>query len=310
MSFDKKNDILIVGSGPAGYTAGLYAARAGRSTLMLDSGIGGGQLATTFRIENYPGVSGEVPGFDLAERMKAQALHFGAGFSQEEVVGLAHDNELFEIRTTDNTYLASAVILATGASPRKLEVDGEARLTGRGVSYCATCDGAFFRGKKVAVVGGGNSAVEEALFLAQFASEVTIIHRRDQLRADKIVQEEAINNPKIKLLYNYVVASITGEEKVTGVNLVSTTGGQDLFEPFDGVFVYVGNTPNSQLVRGLVELDERGFVLVNNELQTSLPGLYAAGDVRQKFLRQVITACADGATAATAAAMYLSKKGA
>ncbi|NLY56427.1 MAG: thioredoxin-disulfide reductase [Firmicutes bacterium] len=310
MPNEKRYDILIVGAGPAGYTAGLYAARAGRSVLMIDKGIGGGQLASTFRIENYPGVSGEIPGFDLAERMKTQALQFGAVFSQEEVVGLVPDNDLFVVQTTTDTYTARAVILATGASPRKLEVDGEARLTGRGVSYCATCDGAFFRGKNVAVVGGGNSAVEEALFLAQFANEVTIVHRRSELRADKVIQEEAINNPNIKLLYNYVVASIAGEDKVTGLNLASTAGGPDKFLPCDGVFVYVGNIPNSQLVRGLVELDEQGFVLVDDELQTSLPGLYAAGDVRHKFLRQVVTACSDGATAATAAAMYLSKKGA
>ncbi|MBO8125967.1 MAG: thioredoxin-disulfide reductase [Firmicutes bacterium] len=303
-------DILVIGAGPAGYTAGLYGARAGRRTLMLDSGIGGGQLATTFRIENYPGVAGEVSGFELAETMKKQALHFGAELVQDEALELTVEEDYFQVRARNKTYLGKTVILATGASPRKLDVEGEERLAGKGVSYCATCDGAFFRDKKVAVVGGGNSAVEEALFLAKFAREVYIIHRRDQLRADKVVQEEAVNNPKISFLFNYVVDEIVGEGKVTGVKLKSTVGKGERFVDLDGVFIYIGNIPNTSLVRGLVELDERGFVITDEELCTSQKGLYAAGDVRQKFLRQVVTACADGATAATSAALYLSKRGA
>lgn len=302
-------DILVIGAGPAGYTAGLYGARAGRKTVLLDSGIGGGQLATTFRIENYPGVSGEVSGFELAETMKSQALHFGASFLQEEVQEISVEDDLFQVRTVSQTHWARSIILATGASPRKLEVSGEERFIGKGVSYCATCDGAFFRDKVVAVVGGGNSAVEEALFLTRFAKEVYIVHRRDQLRADKVIQEEAIENPKISLQYNYVVGEVLGEDKVTGLQLKSTTGGQDKYLDVDGVFVYIGNLPNTGLVTGLIELDERGFVVASPEMATSQPGLFVAGDLRQKFLRQVVTACADGATAATAADLYLSRKG-
>ncbi len=302
-------DILVIGAGPAGYTAGLYGSRAGRQTILLDKGIGGGQLATTFRIENYPGVSGGISGFELAETMKEQALHFGAQVDQTEVLSLRKEQELFQVETTNGTYQAQTIILATGASPRKLKVPGEEGLIGKGISFCATCDGAFFRDKKVAIVGGGNSAVEEALFLTRFAAEVAIIHRRDELRADKIIQEEALANPKISFHYNYVVTQVMGDNKVSGLMLQSTVDQSEKYLPIDGVFVYIGNIPNSQIVKGLVNMDEKGFIITGEDLMTSLPGLFAAGDIRQKALRQVITACADGATAATAADLYLSRKG-
>jgi thioredoxin reductase (NADPH) len=300
-------DVVIIGGGPAGLTAGIYAARAKLKTLLIERGMTGGLAATTELIENYPGFSEGIGGPELMSRMEAQARRFGLEILNSNVETLQKENLSFIIKTEDTELLTRTVIIATGAQPQRLNVKGEETFHGRGVSYCATCDGAFFKDKHVAVVGGGDAAVEEAMFLTRFAQKVFIIHRRGELRATKIVQERARQNPRLEFIWHSIVEEITGNETVNGVRIKDVRTGQARELAVDGVFIYIGYIPNSSLVKELVKLDEQGYIITDTNMQTSCPGIFAAGDVRQKSLRQVVTAVADGAIAAVSAEKYLER---
>ena len=304
-------DIAIIGGGPAGLTAALYAARARAKTIVFETALPGGQIVTTDWVENYPGFPEGLSGAELAELMHRQAERFGAEFrtfaSIERIEPL--DLDFVVTNSEDEHVLARAVILATGAVPKKLGVSGEAEFTGRGVSWCATCDGALFRDKAVAVVGGGDAAVEEAMFLTKFARTVYIIHRRGELRATKCIQERCFENEKIQMKWSRVVTGITGAEgRVTGVELAATNGEPDELLPLDGVFIFVGVDPKSELVRELCDLDDAGFVKIDHNGLTSCPGLYAAGDVTDSDLKQVVTAAAKGASAAFEALRWIDER--
>ncbi len=300
-------DIAIIGGGPGGLAAALYAARGRAKTVVFERGLPGGQIVTTDWVENYPGFPDGLSGFDLGEMMTKQAEIHGAvirTFSPVQTV--TQEGELFIITSEGEEFEAHSVILATGAVPRKLGVPGEAEFTGRGVSWCATCDGALFKDKVVAVVGGGDAAVEEALFLTKFASQVHLIHRRDELRATKCIQERCFVNDKIALEYSRTITEIVGEDgKVAGVRLESTAGEPEKLLPVDGVFIFVGVHPVNELAAGLCELSESGYITIDHDGRTSVPGLFAAGDVTQSELKQVITAAAKGASAAFEALRYI-----
>lgn len=305
MSEERLYDVAIIGGGPAGLTSGLYAARARLSTVILEKAAPGGQAATTDRVENYPGFPEGIEGPELAMKMEEQARKFGAEVLLSEVEGLELQDEVKVLSTSEGPVRARAVIIASGANARKLGVKGEDRLRGRGVSYCATCDGAFFRGQELAVVGGGDSAVEEALFLTRYASKVTIIHRRDQLRAAGVLQERAFSNPKISLLWDTVVEEITGRESVERLKVKNAKNGHRDEVPVKGIFIFVGMTPVTAFLPEVIRLTEEGYVVADEALRTSVPGVFAAGDVRSKVLRQVSTAVGDGALAAMMAERYL-----
>lgn len=298
-------DVLILGAGPAGLTAALYAARANLKTLLLERLGPGGQMATTAIIENYPGFPEPVDGVELALRMLRQAEGFGAEVVYDEVQGVDLRAAVKEIVGLSGRYFARTVIVATGASSRQLHVPGEARFTGQGVSYCATCDGPFYANKHVLVVGGGDTAVEEANFLTRFAAAVTIVHRRDKFRAQNVLIQRAEANPKIRIMYNTTVKSVRGEGKVDGVVLSCAETDEDSLLPVDGVFVLIGQVPSTSFLQGVLPLDDHGYVYAGESLCTSLPGVFVAGDVRQKQLRQVATAVGDGALAAHAVDKYL-----
>lgn len=303
----KVKDLVIIGGGPAGLAAGIYGMRSGLDTLLLERGAPGGAVLNTEKIENYPGFPGGIGGPELVSRMAAHARDLDLTIDCNEVYEIIRDADGgFILRSRKEEIRTRTVIIATGTGPRPLGVDGETRLRGRGVSYCAICDGAFFRDQVVAVVGGGDAAVEEAHFLTKFAAKVYLIHRRDALRAAKVVQDNALNNDKIEPVWNSVVTEIRGENGVEEVVVknVKTDEGRAL--KVDGVFIYVGLKPNSYTVDGLVELDGRGFVVTDDRMRTSVPGIFAAGDVRTTCLRQVVTAVADGAVAAIQAEKYLS----
>lgn len=304
-------DIAIIGGGPGGLTAALYASRARAKTIVFERGIPGGQIVTTDWIENYPGFPSGLSGMELGDLMTKQAEGFGAIIQTFADVTSIKPEELdFVIETSDgDEFLARAVIIATGAVPRKLGVPGEAEFTGRGVSWCATCDGALYKDKVVCVVGGGDAAVEEAMFLTKFASTVHIIHRRDELRATKCIQERCLANDKIEPHWSRVVTEIVGDGgKVTGVRLASTAGEPEELLAVDGVFIYVGIHPVSEIARDLVDLTENGYIKVDHDGRTSWPGMYAAGDVTDSELKQVITAAAKGASAAFEAVKYIDEK--
>jgi thioredoxin reductase (NADPH) len=304
-------DIAIIGGGPAGLTAALYAARARAKTVVFETALPGGQIITTDHVENYPGFPDGISGAELGSLIHSQAERFGAEFrtfaSIESIEPAGMDFLL--TNTEEEQVTARAVILATGAVPKRLNVPGEAEYTGRGVSWCATCDGALFRDKTVAVIGGGDAAVEEAIFLTKFARRVYVIHRRDELRATKCIQERCFENEKIEMKWSRVVAEVTGADgKVTGLNLHSTNDEPDEFLPLDGVFIFVGVDPKSELVKDLCDLDKAGFVKADTNGLTSHPGLYAAGDVTVGDLKQVITAAAGGASAAFEALRYIDER--
>ncbi|MBC7082739.1 MAG: thioredoxin-disulfide reductase [Firmicutes bacterium] len=301
-------EVVVIGAGPAGLAAALYAGRARLATVVLERGAAGGQASTTHLIENYPGFPEGITGPDLMQRMEQQARRFGAEFRYAEVRALAtgEDGGGFLISTSDGDLRAPAVIVATGTEPVRLGVPGEDRLRGAGVSYCATCDGAFFRDKHVLVVGGGDSALVEALFLTRFASRVTVVHRRDELRATKVVQEDAFKNPKIGFAWNSVVDEILGADRVEGVILKDTRTGEKRRLDADGVFVAIGSRPDTGFVAGLADLDPQGYILTDDRMRTRTRGLFAAGDVRAKTVRQVVTAVADGAVAAVEAERHIS----
>ncbi len=286
-------DLIVVGGGPAGLAAGIYAARGGLKTLILEKVFVGGQITQTAHIENYPGYL-EGDGFALTDIFRKQAESFGCQIKSEEVVKIEQNL----VETTQNSYSCKSVVLAMGAKPALLDVPGEKKFVGKGVSYCATCDGAFFKDKIVAVIGGGDAAVEEALFLSKFASKVYIVHRRDKLRATKVIADRARKNEKIDFVWDCVVLEIEGGEKVSALHLKNVKSDETKKVAVDGVFVYVGTKPQTDLVQNLVQLDERGFIVTDRQQKTSVPAIYAAGDICQKSLRQVITAAADGAVAA------------
>jgi thioredoxin reductase (NADPH) len=305
MELNTQYDVAIIGGGPAGLSAAIYAARGGLKTIVFEKALIGGQIVVTADVENYPGFEENMTGFEIADKMQKQAEKFGAEIVMEEVKAIGIEGLCKVVETDASIYRVKSLIFATGAHPRKLAVPGEEKYTGRGVSYCATCDGALYRDKIVAVVGGGDSAVEEALFLTKFARKVYIIHRRDQLRAVQIVQERAFKNEKIEVIWNTVVQAIEGGEMVEKLILVNRKTNQISELKIDGVFIYVGIIPNSQLLESRTKLDEQGFVLTDISMHTEIPGVFSAGDVNHKVLRQVITASSDGATAAFSAEKWI-----
>ncbi len=298
-------DVIVVGGGPAGLTAALYTARSGWKVIVLDPMGGGGQAATTDVIHNYPGFPQGIKGLELMELMAEHARGFGALIETDEVEKVSLGDAGFSVSGQASTYESSAVIYCAGTSPRRLNVPGEDRLIGKGVSFCATCDGPLFSGKRVAVVGGGDSALTEAQFLARLASQVILIHRRDEFRAGLYNQKMVRENPKILSCMNSVVDEIHGERYVEAVTVRNVKTGEVNKEPVSAVFLYVGSSPNTAPVVDLVETDDSGYILTGPDMSTKTPGLYAAGDVRRKPLRQVSTAVGDGATAAFAAETYL-----
>ncbi len=301
-------DLLILGGGPAGLTAGMYAARARIPVLLVERGLPGGQVAATELVDNYPGFGEPIYGVDLAQRMEAQAKKFGLEILQAEIGQISAAEGRFLLSSdSGETYRSRAMIIAMGCSPVKLRIPGELELAGRGVSYCAVCDGPFFRDVEVAVVGGGDSAVEEAIYLTRFAHRVHLIHRRDELRAIKEIQGKALANPKIVFHWKYVPAEIVGDKEVTAIRIRSVTDGSEEEIPIKGVFFYVGLTPNLiQGLQDLVQTDQWGFIITDSEMASCTPGIFAAGDIRAKTLRQIATAVGDGASAAYSAQQYLS----
>ena len=298
-------DVAVIGAGPAGLTAALYAARARLSTVVVEKMFPGGQAALTDIIENYPGFTEGISGIQLADAMKRQAERFGAEFTNGDVERIEKNDDLFTVFLKGESIKAKTVILAAGAQPRKLGVKCEKEFTGRGISYCATCDGAFYKDKPIAVVGGGDTAIQEALYLTRFASEIYVIHRRDQLRATKVLQERAFKNEKIKFVWDSVVKEIKGEGTVDEVVVENVKTGKLDSLRVDGIFIAIGHIPNTDFVKDLVQLNEQGYVITDAYMATNVPGIFAAGDMRQKDLRQVVTAVSDGAIAAVEAGKYL-----
>ena len=299
-------DIIIIGGGPAGLTSGLYASRARLSTLLLERMALGGQVNSSEMIENYPGLDKSISGFQLAQNLEKQAKGFGltAEMGTADELSLRDDHTKV-IKTNGRELLCKALIIATGSEPNKLALEREEQLTGRGVSYCATCDGPLYKDKEVAVVGGGDAAVEEALFLCRFAKKVHIIHRRDQLRAIKILQERIVTTENAHLIWNTVVDKIEGDKSVESLLLRNVKDNKNSSLKVDGIFIYVGLKPNTGWLKNVLPLHEQGFIETNDRMETTLPGVFAAGDVRHKLLRQIATAVGDGSTAAFAAEKYL-----
>ena len=300
-------DVVIVGAGPAGYTAGIYCARARRDTLLLSGILPGGQLVNTTEVENYPGFESAVMGPDLMLSMRAQTQAMGAKIVDDVVVNVDFRSRPFKILTDTEEYEARAVILATGASPRKLGLDGEQTFAGRGVSYCATCDGPFFRNRDLVVVGGGDSAMEEATFLTKFASTVHLVHRRDSFRASKVMQERALENEKIKVHYNCAVQEISGDQTVQRVTLRDSRTGQTTDLDAAGVFVAIGHEPNTALFANQIEMDEEGYIVLGRGSRTGVEGIFAAGDVHDRTYRQAVTAAGFGCMAGIEADRFLTE---
>jgi thioredoxin reductase (NADPH) len=298
--------LIIVGGGPAGLSAGLYASRSKLDTLLIEKGGLGGQILNAEMVENYPGFPQGISGSELGDLMAQQATKYGLPTAFAEVQGIEIQGAERIVSTSEGLYRAKAVIIAGGSEHSKLDVPGEEEFTGRGVSYCAMCDGAFFREQVVAVVGGGNVALNDALFLTRFATKVIVIHRRDQLRATKILHDKAFANPKIEFLWDTVVESIMGDKLVREIRLQNVKTGKGSSLEVSGIFVAVGLRPNTGYLKGLLKLDEVGFIPVNNQMETELPGIFAAGDIRVGSIRQVASAVGDGATAAIAAESFLS----
>ncbi|QQG48563.1 MAG: thioredoxin-disulfide reductase [archaeon] len=308
MSSDSVEKLVIIGSGPAGLTAAIYGCRADLNPLVYMGTKYGGQLMLTSDVENFPGFPDPVLGPDLIMKMRAQAERLGARLVQDDVVKVDFRRHPFEVYTESGVTRTLSVIIATGANPRRLNLSSEMKLMGRGVSNCAVCDGFFFRGKKVAVVGGGDTAMEEATFLTKFASSVQVIHRRDELRASAALQKEARENPKISFLWDTAVTEVLGDGKVHGIKTKNLkTGGESTLE-LDGVFVAIGYDPNTEIFRGQVELDEKGYVAVKNHTESSVPGVFVAGDVHDFRYRQAVTAAADGCKALLDAEKFVKQK--
>jgi thioredoxin reductase (NADPH) len=305
---DEVRDVIIVGSGPAGYTAAVYTARANLRPLVVEGVQYGGALMNTTEVENFPGFVDGIQGPDLMDHMRKQAERFGAEYVTDDATELSLTGDVKVVKTHEGTFTARAVILAMGSGYRKLGLPDEDRLSGHGVSWCATCDGFFFREQHIAVVGGGDSALEEATFLSRFGSKVTIIHRRDELRASKIMQDRALADPKIEFAWNSEVAEIHGDDKLTGLTLRDTVTGETRELPATGLFIAIGHDPRSELLTGQVDLDDEGYVLVEDRsTRTNLPGVFASGDLVDHTYRQAITAAGSGCAAALDAERYLSR---
>jgi len=305
MAEEKIYDVVIIGAGPAGMTAAVYASRANLSTLMLERGIPGGQMANTEDVENYPGYE-SILGPDLSNKMFEHAKKFGAEYAYGEVKEIIDGEEYKTIDAGSKQYKTRTIIISTGAEYKKIGVPGEKELGGRGVSYCAVCDGAFFKNKELFVIGGGDSAVEEGVYLTRFASKVTIVHRRDELRAQKILQDRAFANEKVDFIWNTTLKSINEKDgKVGSVTLISTVDGRETELPADGVFIYIGMLPLTKPFQTLGITNENGYIETNDRMETKIPGIFAAGDVREKQLRQIVTATGDGSIAAQSAQHYI-----
>ncbi|OGO34216.1 MAG: thioredoxin-disulfide reductase [Chloroflexi bacterium RBG_16_57_11] len=297
--------VLILGTGPAGLSAALYAARAELEPVVLAGMEHGGQVSLTYAVENYPGFPEGVGGTKLVELFQKQAERFGATLEYDTATEVDLSNRPFRVRTYNKIYLADTLIISTGATPRHLDIPGEKELTGRGVSYCATCDGWFFKDKDVFVVGGGDSAVEEGLFLTRFARSVTIVHRRDELRAGAVLQKRAMENPKIHFLWNMVLTKINGTEAVKSVQARNIQTGEESQLPIDGVFIFIGHTPNTEIFDGKLEMEEGGYLVTDKLMRTSVPGVFAAGEAADPHYRQVVTSAGMGAAAAIQANHFL-----
>lgn len=304
-SDEKKVKVLVIGSGPAGLSAALYAARADLQPVVLTGMEMGGQVSLTHTVENYPGFPDGVGGAELVGLFQKQAEKFGAQIEFDSAAEVDLSQQPFRVKTYNTTYLTDALIITTGAASTHLNVSGETELTGRGVSYCATCDGWFFKEKDVVVVGGGDSALEEGLFLTRYANSVKIVHRRDQLRASAVLQERARANPKVSFIWDSVIKQIAGNGVVNAVHLMNTKTGELSEQATDGVFIFIGHTPNTQLFKGQLEMDEQNYIKVNHLMRTSVPGVFAAGEVADPHFRQVITSAGMGAAAAMQAIHYI-----
>ena len=298
-------DMIVIGGGPGGYTAALYAARAGLQVLVLEKLSAGGQMALTSQVDNYPGFPEGVDGFELAERMQQQAERFGAVTELAHVTGLRLEGDIKEVQTSEGPFYSKTVVIATGANPRQLGLGGERELVGRGVNYCAACDGMFYRGKTVVVVGGGNTAAADALLLSRLAKKVILVHRRDTLRATKIYHKPLQDAENVEFRWNSAVEALVSGEKLTGVKLRDLENDQVSLVEADGLFISIGRKPATELVAGQLELDESGYIRAGEDTKTNIPGVFAAGDVRTKAVRQIVTATADGAAAAFAAEHFL-----
>jgi len=299
-------DMIILGAGPGGLTAGIYAGRSGLNVMILEKLSPGGQIAVSEQIDNYPGFPDGISGTELVERMEKQAVRFGTRIVMEEGIRISKEDKLFVVTMTgDKKYRTKTIIISTGADPVKLPVPEEEKFRGKGISYCATCDAAFFRGKDVAIAGGGDTAIVDALYLTRFANKVIIVHRRRELRAVKVLQEEIFANPKVVFQWDSIPSRVIGDEMVEGLEIENVKTKEKKVLKVNGIFAAIGTAPNSKIVRGIVELDERGFVKTNHNRETSVPGIFAVGDVRDTPLRQVITAAGDGAIAEFSAENYI-----
>lgn len=304
---DKIHDMVIIGGGPGGYTAALYAARAGLDAVVLEKLSAGGQMAMTTQIDNYPGFDQGIDGFTLGMQMQSGAERFGARTEYAEVESLELDAAVKTVRTGEGDFLARTVVLATGAGPRHLDLPGEEALVGRGVNYCAACDGMFYKGKTVVVVGGGNSAAADALLLSRICEKVILVHRRDSLRATKVYHEPLKNAANVEFRWNSAVSELLSDGRLTGIRLKNLQTGEEETIACGGIFVSIGRKPATELFAGQVELDSQGYIVAGESTETNIPGVYAVGDVRTKALRQIITAAADGAIAAHHAEEYLAR---
>jgi len=300
-------EVVIIGGGPAGLTAGLYTSRARLNSLLIEKGLVGGQILNAEKVDNYPGFPEGISGLELGELMHQQATKYGLKTIIAEATGIERQPKQIVVKTTEGNFTARAVIIASGSERRKLGIPGEEKFTGKGVSYCATCDAAFFRDLPVAVVGGGNAAITEALHLTKFASRVTVIHRRRQLRASRILQEKAFAEPKIEFLWDTVAEAIEGENSVTRIRLRQVKTGEKSSLEIAGVFISVGLKPNTDYLKGVLPLDDSGYVITNDTMETEIPGIFAAGDIRRNSARQAITAAGDGATAAFYAQKFITQ---
>jgi thioredoxin reductase (NADPH) len=300
--------VLVLGSGPAGFSAALYAARAELSPVVLTGIQLGGQAALTYTIENYPGFPEGIGGAQLGELFQKQAEHFGAKVEFDTASEVDLSQRPFKVKTDNGEYAADSLIISTGADPNKLKVPGEEELTGRGVSYCATCDGWFFKDKKVVIVGGGDSALEEGLFITRYASSVTVIHRREEFRAGVLLQDRAREHPKMNFILNTVVTEVIGKDKVEAIRLKNIKTGEETIFETDGVFIFIGHTPNTQMFKGQLEMDDLGYIKVDDKMQTSKAGVFAAGEAADSHFRQVVTSAGMGAAAAIEATHFLEKE--
>lgn len=301
-------DLMVIGAGPAGLTSALYAARAGLSVFIFERGEVGGQVALTDLVENYPGFPEPISGPELMERMKDQALRFGAQIILDEIEKMWKENKYVYAQGTEDTYIAKAAIIAVGSDPRKLNIPGEETFAGKGVSYCAVCDGHFFKNMDAAVIGGGDSAKTEALYLTNLASKVYLIHRRDKFRGEKILDDRVTQNPKIQLVLNTVVDEILGDQRVHSIKVKDVKTNKSSVIPVSGVFIYIGHIPNTSFLKGFIQLDKTGHIPTDQDMKTNMSGIFAAGDVRSGSLRQITTSVGEGAIAATRAGEYIEKE--